>query len=317
MKIFKHEKVKFFYYLKSVWTIIIPYSLFRSKLTKILNSPECQSPVVLERVNYYNKLTQKFKPDNNFIPIKSFKLKEHKSAYFFDSLEFLRYFNPSLSFRPLFGDITFVPEIPSIVKSRPIADNNQNSVILNLDKFRHFNFIHDTLGYQDKIDKLVWRGHVSAQKENRIKFLELFHNHPLCDAGYTNRWDEGNLAWKKPWMTISEQLRYKFILCLEGVDVATNLKWVMSSNSVAVSTKPKYETWFMEGKLIPDYHYIQIADDFSDLEEKIKYYIQNPDKSAKIISNAHQYINQFNSKKLEKIISLMVLHKYFSLMEVD
>lgn len=297
--------------------IVIPRVFYRLKLKKFLNSPECQSPRVLERVNYYNKLSKKFKPNNNFTTIKSFKLKNHKSAYFFDSLEFLRYFNPSFQFHPLFGDITYVPDIPSIVKSRPITKSNDNSVILKLDKHRHFNFISDTLPYTKKIDMLVWRGHVSAQKEKRIEFLKKFHNHPLCNVGYTNDWNGGNPAWKKPWMTISEQLRYKFILCLEGVDVATNLKWVMSSNSIAVSTKPKYETWFMEGRLIPDYHYILIADDYSDLDEKIKYYIQNPDKSIKIIENAHQFVNQFNNKKDEKIISLMVLDKYFSLMEHD
>ena len=41
----------------------------------------------------------------------------------------------------------------------------------------------------------------------------------------------------------------------------------MSSNSVAVMPKPKYESWFMEGKLIPDYHYVLIKDDYSDFEE--------------------------------------------------
>ena len=51
-------------------------------------------------------------------------------------------------------------------------------------------------------------------------------------------------------MTINEQLHYKFILCSEGNDVASNLKWVMSSNSIAVMPKPKFETWFMEGILV-------------------------------------------------------------------
>ena len=40
--------------------------------------------------------------------------------------------------------------------------------------------------------------------------------------------------------------KHKFILCIEGNDVASNLKWVMSSNSVAVMPKPKFESWFME-----------------------------------------------------------------------
>ena len=44
----------------------------------------------------------------------------------------------------------------------------------------------------------------------------------------------------------------------------------MSSNSVAVMPRPKYESWFMEGRLQPGVHYIEIKDDYSDLEPKNK-----------------------------------------------
>ena len=87
----------------------------------------------------------------------------------------------------------------------------------------------------------------------------------------------------------------------------------MSSNSVAVMPKPKYESWFMEGKLIPDYHYIQIKDDYSDMEEKINYYIKNTDKLKIISKNANEYISQFKNKESEKIISILVMEKFFSL----
>ena len=39
-------------------------------------------------------------------------------------------------------------------------------------------------------------------------------------------------------VSIDYHLKHKFILCIEGNDVASNLKWVMSSNSVAVMPKP-------------------------------------------------------------------------------
>ena len=97
-------------------------------------------------------------------------------------------------------------------------------------------------------------------------------------------------------MTINEQLHYKFILCLEGNDVASNLKWVMSSNSIAVMPKPKFETWFMEGILVADHHYILIKDDYSDLEEKLNFYIENPKKASSIIENAHKHVSQFQDQ---------------------
>jgi hypothetical protein len=77
--------------------------------------------------------------------------------------------------------------------------------------------------------------------------------------------------------------------------------------------KPKYESWFMEGKLQKGVHYIEVKDDFSDAEEKIIYYINNPDKCLRIIKNAHNFVNQFKNKERERLIQLLVLRHYFIL----
>ena len=75
--------------------------------------------------------------------------------------------------------------------------------------------------------------------------------------------------------------------------------------------KPKYETWFMEGTLIPNHHYVLLKDDYSDLEEKIDYYSKHTEEAKAIIDNAHKYIKQFKNQKREDVISLKVLEKYF------
>jgi hypothetical protein len=77
--------------------------------------------------------------------------------------------------------------------------------------------------------------------------------------------------------------------------------------------KPKFETWFMEGTLIPNYHYVLLKDDYSDIQEKMDYYDKNPTEALKIIKNANNYVEQFKDKNREKIISLLVLKKYFDL----
>ena len=100
-------------------------------------------------------------------------------------------------------------------------------------------------------------------------------------------------------------------MAIEGNDVASNLKWVMSSNSIAVMPKPKFETWFMEGTLVPGYHYIEVKDDFSDVEEKLDYYSSHIDEAEAIIKHANEYVAQFRNKKRERAISLLVLDKYF------
>ena len=68
-----------------------------------------------------------------------------------------------------------------------------------------------------------------------------------------------------------------------------------------------------ENMLIPDYHYIQIKDDYSDLEEKLKFYIKNTEKLQQISINANNYVDQFRDYNDEKLISLLVMEKFFCL----
>ena len=141
--------------------------------------------------------------------------------------------------------------------------------------------------------------------------MEMYFNHPMCDLGDVSKNTTDPVEWQTEKKTIREHLDYKFILALEGNDVASNLKWVMSSNSIAVMPRPTCETWFMEGTLIPNYHYIEIKSDFSDLEERMHYYIKHTDEAQEIIDHAHIYIDQFKDKERERLISLLVLNKYF------
>lgn len=67
----------------------------------------------------------------------------------------------------------------------------------------------------------------------------------------------------------------------------------------------------MEGTLIPNYHYIEIKPDFSDVEQRIAYYEQHPDEAQQIIEHAHDYVRQFRDKERERIIAYLVVRKYF------
>jgi len=69
----------------------------------------------------------------------------------------------------------------------------------------------------------------------------------------------------------------------------------------------------MEGTLIPNYHYIEVKEDFSDLEERLNYYIAHPDEAEAIIRHAHEFVAQFKDQKREKLVSLFVLKKYFDI----
>jgi hypothetical protein len=84
----------------------------------------------------------------------------------------------------------------------------------------------------------------------------------------------------------------------------------MSSNSLCMMPEPKFETWFMEGTLVPGVHYVKIADDFSDLDEKIRFYSEHIIEAKKIIKNANAYVKQFQNKNLEDYMCFKVLEQY-------
>lgn len=270
---------------------------------------------IIDRVNFYNKLSSKHDIDNNAIKIVDLWKVNAPSEYKHDAWRTLRWFDQKLKWIPAFGDVSSICAIPSVTKSRPIAmegEGNANNVLLKWDRCRHFNFISDPYDFSDKMDKSVFMADIGDPgKLNRVEFMKLYFGSEICDCGSIR-----NLAglpdeWLKPPMKIKEMLKYKFIIALEGNDVATNLKWIMSSNSLAIMPRPTCETWFMESRLIPDYHYVEIKADYSDLKEKMDYYSHNTEKAENIIKHAHEYVNIFKDNKKENLIEYLVMLKYF------
>ena len=306
---YSHKNIKLFYYLGGYLRLIFPLLKNRNNyINRLLKKFKNEKDYIKMRVNYYNKINYKISPDYDWIPTSSMKIPNQGTVYFFDLKEYVRFYPSKFLVRFLFGDITKIPKSPSFVKTRPIKGDNENSVLFKLNKVRHFTYTNDRVKFSDKLNILIGRN--AVQQKQRIDFFKKYFDHPLCNLGQINSGTTHDI-WLKNKISINEQLKYKFVLCIEGYDVATNLKWVMSSNSIAVMPKPKFESWLMEGKLIPNFHYILIKDDFSDLEERLKYYIKNDIKAYEIIKNANKYIKQFQNKKREDLISLLILEKYF------
>lgn len=304
-KIFlKNKNNKLFYYVQVVLREFVPSRFIQSRLNGMLHL-HADEAYITDRVNYYNKLMGVRPVGLDATVIANYKIPKSIRVYYFDSMQYLRYFRSQLKFHLIPGDVTHIPDVPSIIKSRPIAGDNGNSVLLKLNKIRHFNFLKDDIPFERKHDLLVGRS--GFNQPHRTLFYEMHQSNPFCDLKKATRRTDPH------YLSITQHLRYKFILALEGNDVATNLKWIMSSNSIAVMPMPKYETWFMEGRLIPDFHFICVNEDYSDLDEKLTYYVQHTDQALQIVQNAQDYVAQFKNKKRENIIALKVLQKYFEM----
>lgn len=263
------------------------------------------------RVDYYCKLKNHFSL-NEYATLDKISLKDN-SGYSYDLFRVLWGLGNNIQFTVLYGDVIHVPSQPTFVKSRPIAANNENSVLLPLNTYRHLQFVEDAHSYVEKIPKIVWRG--AAYRETRKKFLAAVEGFDFCDVRDTSRHAAGGP--NANWLTKEQQLMFKFIFSIEGNDVATNLKWIMSSNSLCFMPTPKYETWFMEGTLIPDHHYVCIKDDFSDVKEKYNYYMSHPEEAEIIIANAQKFVNQFRDIDCQFRLAKAVVHKYQSLLSAS
>lgn len=306
---YTHKNIKLLYYLKGVYLEVLTNTNMQFSIAKelaALTTKELET--VKTRLKYYCNIDQEFSLTDCTIPIHQLKRPKRTTTYYFDLIEYTRYFNTNLKLKYLFGDIVEIPELPTLVKSRPILGPNENSILFKFNKIRHFTFTDDRKGWATKKDALIGRANV--KQEHRRAFYRKYFEHPLCDLGQINK-NTTHDQWYKPKITIKDHLKYKFILCLEGNDVASNLKWVMSSNSLAVMPKPKFETWFMEGHLKPNEHYVAIKDDYSDLEERLEYYLSKPQAAIELTQHANAYVRSFRNAKIENVLCYLVLEKYF------
>ncbi len=302
---------KLVYYIKGYYnSLFAPQDNYEKQLSRLFSKIDSSKiENANERIDYYCKLSKSTKT-TGAKTVKSLQVPKSPKTYYFDAYRYAKFFRPDLFLDFVFGDVTEIPETPSLVKSRPISDDNANSVLMKLNYARHFRWVKNDIDFSKKKDKLIGRGAIFEGHQNRINFFKQYFNDPLCDLGQTNSY--GDFGWQKPKISIQDHLEYKFILSLEGNDVATNLKWIMSSNSIAVMPKPKYETWFMEGKLIGGVHFIEVKDDFSDVKTQLEFYINHPEECEQIIRNANHFCTHFFDKDVEDYCNFKVLEKYFT-----
>lgn len=311
-------------YLRGIWLMLEPKWWCRYRASRILAAYD-SLPVdvrqrVDRRVSYYCALPEGGAVDASAMPVLAdnhFLADRAKAypteiatrkgrlagpvSYFFDTYEFTRCFPQHLHWMIAGGDVSQQQAEPTITKSRPVLEPGgcSNNVLMKLNRIRHFIFFRDPFAWEEKVARVVFRG-VVRHKPRRRQFLDMWQHHPMCDLR-----DGGGMA-------IYDHLRYRYIMALEGNDVASNLKWVMSSGSIAVMPRPTCETWFMEGCLIPDYHYICIADDYHDLIDKVMYYEAHPDAARAIVRHANEWVRQFQDEREERLVSLRVMQKYLS-----
>jgi len=222
-------------------------------------------------------------------------------------------------------------DFPVLVKSRILLGEERGSILFKLNTIRHYHRMHRVVeqrskepSFAEKIPQLVWRGAPTGYGfENNIPFRSVsretllekyaFSTSPWINVGMVNKKEGHYQAYKKyekEELSLSTLLQYKYLLSVEGNDVATNLKWILASNSLVVMPKPQITSWLMEDALLPYVHYLPVRDDFSDLETQIEWAEKHGKKCEKMIIHAHRFIEPFLDQSREKKLQASVLRYY-------
>jgi hypothetical protein len=230
--------------------------------------------------------------------------------------------------------------VPTIMKSRAVGDRNAGCVLLPLDRQRHWGDVRaiaeQDIDFRDKADRLVWRGGTTGvfRKFNAdTRYSSRFHvatidcDNRHTDIGYSEIVQltedltdiplETIRARVLPPLSIGEQLRSKFLLSLEGNDVATGLKWMLASNSVVVMPHPTCETWACEGDLVPFEHYIPVRDDLADIDEVCDWCLSHPGDCEEIAMNGKRFIAKFLDDARERELCRAVVAEYAARVTFD
>jgi len=157
--------------------------------------------------------------------------------------------------------------------------------------------------YNKKQNICVWRGNII--NGSKYNFFEPDNKNEMNQRTYfANLYNKNafrNIDYSKESLSIPEQLQYKYILDIDGYTSAWDATaWKLYSGSVMLKVKGVWEQWFYS-EFKEWVHYVPVENDFSDLNEKIKWCINNNEKCKEIAKNARQFAiktyNWDNAKK--------------------
>ena len=186
------------------------------------------------------------------------------------------------------------------------SNSDYFSIIWALEMHRHYKAFYklgwlerERIGitkWKDKKPTLIWRGALTGngRRANAInKYCDANIND--IDVSYSNKVSTEAVTGckrRKSYTTMRGQLKFKYMLNIEGNDVSTGLKWQLASNSVVFMSKPTTVSFAMEDILVPFVHYVPVNDDYSNLMEMVEWARENDEKCKWISRQATLYMKR-------------------------
>ena len=204
------------------------------------------------------------------------------------------------------ADVRLFAKSRQLVGTRQPAAGQQRPVLLPLGIKRHFGAARMQLDsyvpWARKRPSLVWRGSTTGFTTLRRDFVDGLANHPNLsrddvDVRFTSV-VQGNDGWVRGAgapplardMSRLQMMGFRYVLSLEGNDVASNLKWLLGHNSVVVMPRPTAETWLLEGLLRPWVHYVPVRG-AAEVPAALAWMRANEPACLRIVANANAWLD--------------------------
>ncbi|MEO1103411.1 MAG: glycosyl transferase family 90 [Pseudomonadota bacterium] len=225
--------------------------------------------------------------------------------------------------------------IPTLVRSRTI----EHPGLGVLQRFRPPPRVPETrdltesdIPFRDKADRLVWRGMTTGRfhaAPGELGYGPRYYvaralkriDDPSVDIGYSSRVQHSLMSRKtradvdaamRPSLLVEEMLKARYILSLEGNDIATGLRWALHSNSCVVMPAPTAESWLMEAQLVPMEHYVPVAPNLHNLAATLAWCRSNIGECEKIAANGREFMARLLDEDSETALSAEVAKTFFS-----
>ena len=193
-----------------------------------------------------------------------------------------------------------------LVGPGPRAAGQQRPVLLPLGMQRHFGGAHMQLDsyvpWARKRPSLVWRGSTTGWTTLRRDFVNGLANHPNLsrddvDVRFTSV-VQGRHGWVRGRgapplagdLSRMQLMGHRYVLSLEGNDVASDLKCLLGHNSVVVMPPPTAESWLLEGLLRPWVHYVPVRS-VAEVPAALAWMRTNEPACLRIVANANAWLD--------------------------
>ncbi|KAL7779180.1 hypothetical protein CFE70_008683 [Pyrenophora teres f. teres 0-1] len=145
--------------------------------------------------------------------------------------------------------------------------------------------------WNQKIEKLVWRGKITFAPKLRRALLDAAKGKSWSDVGQL-RWTDPNF--KEQFLGPVDQCNYMFIAHAEGRSYSGSLKYRQLCRSVIISHKLQ---WIQHHHYLfrangSNQNYVEVERDFSDLASAVEDLLDHPEKAKRIADNSVQVFRE-------------------------